>query len=336
MVQYSFRDAVMTKYPWPVPPGASGTPVWTGKGFLLEGKDCPVLSYSPGSSGWTDELTSFCEDTAGATHPVECSSRRDAIEQLKQHVGGKTPVILEVGSSSGFMLKEIQKNLPYAHLIGSDYVGGPLRKLAANMPGVPLLQFDLAECPLPDESVDAIVSLHVLEHIPNDVRAVGHLYRILKPGGKAVIEVPAGPHLYDMYDRLMMHQRRYALSGLCSILHDVGFEIVRKSHLGCFVYPAFALLKRWHHRNGEKRNEKECEERVAKDLQGTAHSRMLELAMRAEAWLGKWISYPVGMRCLVTVEKPTVVRSREVGGDAMKAERATRWPHTGKQQRRVA
>jgi ubiquinone/menaquinone biosynthesis C-methylase UbiE len=38
-----------------------------------------------------------------------------------------------------------------------------------------------------------------LEHIEDDREAIKQVYRILKPGGVAVIEVPAGPQLFDIF-----------------------------------------------------------------------------------------------------------------------------------------
>src|SRR5205085_10979289 len=123
------------------------------------------------------------------------------------------PVILAVGCSSAFLHRDLRRELPDASIIGADYVRGPLDDLHRSMPDIPLLQFDLVQCPLPSESVDVVVLLNVLEHIENDAGAMEQVARILKPGGAAVIEVPAGPHLYDVYDKVLMHFRRYRSSG---------------------------------------------------------------------------------------------------------------------------
>ncbi len=109
---------------------------------------------------------------------------------------------------------------------------------------MPLLQFDLRDCPLPDNSVDAVLMLNVLEHIDHDGLAMHHVRRVLRPGGVAVIEVPAGPELYDVYDELLMHYRRYTARGLRSLIEGCGLEVVRFTHLGALLYPAFYVVKR--------------------------------------------------------------------------------------------
>src|SRR5262249_46804746 len=181
--------------------------------------------------------TSFHETNAGSDHFMTRASLGHALRQVKKHARGPAPVILEVGCSTGFLVEALRRELPHAQVIGSDYVRGPLERLAARMPDVPLLQFNLVKCPLPDVSVDVAVLLNVLEHIEDDAGALRQLYRIVKPGGAVVLEVPAGPHLYDVYDKVLMHFRRYQLSALRQLLQRTGFAVAHASSMGAFLYP---------------------------------------------------------------------------------------------------
>lgn len=65
------------------------------------------------------------------------------------------------------------------------YVGGNLEL----KPNVGLLM-DIATPPIGPDAFDAIICLHVLEHVEEDLKAIGELYRVLKPGGWAIIAVP--------------------------------------------------------------------------------------------------------------------------------------------------
>lgn len=49
---------------------------------------------------------------------------------------------------------------------------------------------DLTAAPFPDDSFDAILCSHVLEHIPDDRTAFAELFRILRPGGAALLLTP--------------------------------------------------------------------------------------------------------------------------------------------------
>jgi SAM-dependent methyltransferase len=261
------------------------------------------LGYGVQHSNWTDELTTFHEEYAGQHHFIDCASRRHAIQQIRRFVKVSDPVILEVGCSSGFLLRDLRASFPQAFLIGSDYVRGPLDALAARMPDLPLLQFDLVQCPLPSNSLDAVVLLNVLEHIEEHERALRQIYRILRPGGVAIIEVPAGPHLYDAYDSVLTHCRRYTLGELRQLSERAGFRALKASHLGFFLYPAFSGTKKAGRRLLSAPPEVQ-KAWVAEKIRQTRRSPILDAVMTAELALGRVIHYGVGIRCLLTCEKP--------------------------------
>ena len=50
--------------------------------------------------------------------------------------------------------------------------------------------FDITELPLPSNSVDIIICYHILEHVPNDSKAMSELYRVVKPNGTILLQVP--------------------------------------------------------------------------------------------------------------------------------------------------
>jgi len=66
-----------------------------------------------------------------------------------------------------------------------------LRYVTADLdPGKGELQLDLTALDLPDAAFDAVLCSHVLEHVPDDARAMRELRRILAPGGWALVMVP--------------------------------------------------------------------------------------------------------------------------------------------------
>jgi SAM-dependent methyltransferase len=289
---------------FPPPPGASDPVLWSGGAFEVGERRKPVLAYALGSeSGWNDDLTSFHENLAGKDHYIDRASRANAVRCLKKFTPGTPPTIIDIGCSSGFMLRDLRAAMPAANLIGSDYIAGPLDALAAEMPDVPFIQFDLMDCPLPDRFVDGICLLNVLEHVPDDERAVKHLYRILRPGGVVAIEVPSGPDLYDVYDKQLMHFRRYRMADLEKMVRAAGFEAAEKSHLGFFLYPAFRFVK--------KRNQKFLDAPadvqraiVAKNIQASQRNPLMDALMQVEAAMRGALYYPVGIRCLLVARRP--------------------------------
>jgi len=49
---------------------------------------------------------------------------------------------------------------------------------------------DICKLPFKDNEFDIILCNHVLEHIPDDTKAMQELYRVLKPGGTGVFQIP--------------------------------------------------------------------------------------------------------------------------------------------------
>jgi len=52
------------------------------------------------------------------------------------------------------------------------------------------IRLDLQAIELPDASVDIVLTPHVLEHVPDTDKALGELFRVLKPGGHVFLQVP--------------------------------------------------------------------------------------------------------------------------------------------------
>lgn len=53
-----------------------------------------------------------------------------------------------------------------------------------------MIKLDIQNIDLPDASVDAVLTPHVLEHVPDTEKSLAELYRILAPGGHLFLEIP--------------------------------------------------------------------------------------------------------------------------------------------------
>lgn len=96
--------------------------------------------------------------------------------------------------------------------------------------------FDITSIDAPDNKYNTIVCYHVLEHIPEDKKAMSELYRILKPGGCCYIQTPFKEgNIYEdssitsPEERLKHfeqedHVRIYSVNGLAERLNNVGFH----------------------------------------------------------------------------------------------------------------
>lgn len=98
---------------------------------------------------------------------------------------------------------------------------------------------DICALPFEDNSYDFILCNHVLEHIPNDLKAMEELYRVLKPGGTAILQVPLEEdrektfeddsitdqqertRIFGQYDHVRVYGQDYYKR-----LQEVGFEAI--------------------------------------------------------------------------------------------------------------
>jgi len=290
-------------FPWPATPESAAPPTWKGDFFSCGGRASRVLAYEARESNWSEDLTRMHEALAGRGHPMSLASWSLATESMRRLPDDPSTVVLDVGCSSGFVLEDLRRVLPRAGLIGADYLPGPLGALGDRLAGVPLLQFDLRQCPLLDACLDGVTCLNVLEHIDDDRKALGHIHRILKPGGIAHIEVPAGPGLYGTYDRYLGHHRRYRARDLAAMARSLGFGIERLTHIGFLVFPAFWAAKKRDRLRGPRADAEEGWI-VMREMRATRDSRILGALTRLELAASRRLSYPWGIRAVAVLRKP--------------------------------
>ncbi len=102
---------------------------------------------------------------------------------------------------------------------------------------------DICNLPFQDNQYDIIFCNHVLEHIPNDTKAMQELFRVLKPSGMAILQIPQDlsrattysndaitnqkerAQIFGQYD----HVRIYGLDYFDK-LRSIGFKVVEEDY----------------------------------------------------------------------------------------------------------
>jgi hypothetical protein len=129
--------------------------------------------------------------------------------------------------------------------------------------------------------------------------------RVLRPGGRAVIVVPAGPSNYDYYDRFLGHERRYARGELARKARGAGFEVLEDAHLGVPIYPAFWAVKQRNRRRFDALQGQALEAKVRQDIARTTDSGLGRIACALEErMLALGIRLPFGIRGLTVLRRP--------------------------------
>jgi SAM-dependent methyltransferase len=150
--------------------------------------------------------------------------------------------VLEVGCGNGNVLRFLEQACPPGTVVGMDYFAEGLR-LARKRCGCPLVQADLARPPF-GEDFHAIGIFDVLEHLPEDVTVLRHLWRMLRPGGALLLTVPANPSLWSDFDEASGHCRRYEEEELGRKLREAGFEVLHLTPYMASIFPLVWLSRR--------------------------------------------------------------------------------------------
>jgi SAM-dependent methyltransferase len=162
------------------------------------------------------------------------------LELIGPHVNGR---ILEVGAGRGTYSTYFADHGHLTALEPSKAHSTALRERLKDYPNVVVITAQLDGTAAPG-SYDTVVLLNVLEHIPDDHRALGDIYESLAPGGKMVLWVPAFESLYGKFDQRIGHYRRYRRNELLALVHKVGFQKVTAKYTNMPGFVAWWLIVR--------------------------------------------------------------------------------------------
>ena len=87
------------------------------------------------------------------------------------------------------------------------------------------------------------MSLDVIEHLQDDLRALRELRRVVAPGGALLITVPAYQWLWSGHDEINHHHRRYTRRSLQRVAEQAGWETVRTTYFNSLLLPVAIVLR---------------------------------------------------------------------------------------------
>src|SRR5262249_3534349 len=144
---------------------------------------------------------------------------------------------LDVGTSTGANLR-LPRDCGFGHVRGLDMSPDAIRFCAAKGFG-PVQQGSVCAMPFASASFDLVLATDIIEHVDDDALALAQITRVLAPGGRALITVPAFPSLWGLQDEVSLHKRRYRLRPLVDLVRRAGLQ---PSHAFYFNYVLFAPI----------------------------------------------------------------------------------------------
>jgi ubiquinone/menaquinone biosynthesis C-methylase UbiE len=151
-------------------------------------------------------------------------------------------VLLDCGAGTGRFAKEMER---YCRVLVLDDHHEALVYLKQRFKAEQILSLAGDKVPLPDSSLECVTALDVLEHTPDDSAVVEGFHRLLKPGGVALVTVPASMALWSDWDTALHHYRRYSRAQLTALFRSGKWEIMHVNYTNVAVYPAVWFARKW-------------------------------------------------------------------------------------------
>ncbi|MGH3966933.1 MAG: class I SAM-dependent methyltransferase [Mycobacterium sp.] len=186
---------------------------------------------------WASPIGSLLYDSAQTLARRLLAVWQHPVDWLNIPPGG---IALDVGSGPGTVTASLARAAgPGGLALGVDISKPMLARAvrAESGPQVGFLRADAQRLPLRDDTVDAVVSIAVLQLIPDPVAALSEIARVLRPGGRLAVMVPTAGRAARLSRMLpITGAHAFGEDEIGDILEDRGFVSVRTKNVGTFQW----------------------------------------------------------------------------------------------------
>jgi len=224
--------------------------------------------------------------------------RRFVEPLVAQAAAGRRPRILDCGCGTGHNLLMLGR---HGTAYGIDLTWAGLQ-YARGMGRKSIARATVAELPFGEGRFGLVTSFDVLYSLPDEIErvAIAEMYRVLEPGGTAIVNVAALDALRGNHSVLSAEIRRYSKPDLTRRLEAAGFEVTRASYTNFTILPLVAAI-RFRQRLAGAHVETEEEIAVPPAPLNLALSGVLAL----EAAALRVVNMPLGTSLLAVARKPS-------------------------------
>lgn len=147
--------------------------------------------------------------------------------------------VLDAGCGTGGLILRLQARHPGWTLAGIDFMA-----LACTLarqrcgPAVEVREASITALPFADASFDAVVSADVVCQVMDPEVAAAEFLRVLRPGGRVVVNVPAYRWMWSYHDDSCQTKHRYTRPEVAALLRGAGFADVTTTHWNALPFPA--------------------------------------------------------------------------------------------------
>jgi SAM-dependent methyltransferase len=214
--------------------------------------------------------------------------------------GRSSPTLLDCGCGTGANVGWLRN---YGTAYGFDLTWNGL-VLGRRLGRVGLSRASIAAIPFSDATIDVATSFDVFQCLPDAVEraALGELWRVLKPGGRLILNVAALDVLRGHHAALSEEVRRYTPAGLREVVEGAGFTVDRLTFLNASLLPVMLpvrVMQRW--RSGDALAPSEFDITVPP----APINAVLTALVRVEAAALRVVDMPLGSSLLCHARKPS-------------------------------
>lgn len=222
----------------------------------------------------------------------------DVLERVFRDPAGRPARVLDMGCGPGNLLDGLRRRWPAC--IGADYSEDALR-FCRSRDHLSVFRADFQALPLRSNSVDLITSIDVLEHLADDRPAFAEIARVLRPGGRVLISVPAFQFLWGEHDTLYGHHRRYRVPEVRERLERVGLTVERATYFEPLWMAPLLLYRNLKKivARGARLDERDDFVPLFAPL-----NTLLREAVAAERFVLRFTNLPFGVTLLALARKP--------------------------------
>jgi SAM-dependent methyltransferase len=214
--------------------------------------------------------------------------------------------LLDAGCGTGANVDLLQR---FGRAFGFDFSETGVR-LGREAGRTRLARATVTAAPFPSGVFDVVTSFDVLYSLQDDEEraALREMYRLLRPGGYAVINVAAMEMLRGDHSVLGREVRRYSRGVLRNHVTDAGFTVVRLTYAFATLFAPLAVSRAWQRRRGLVR-EDDARAQNEISVPSAPVNALLTGVLRLEAaWLRRF-DVPFGSSLLCVARKPTAART---------------------------
>jgi ubiquinone/menaquinone biosynthesis C-methylase UbiE len=211
-----------------------------------------------------------------------------------------TELLADCGAGTGIFADEMRA---VCKVMAVDDFEESLKLLEARLGKDAVLKGSCTALPLADGSVDVLTALDVIEHVQDDRASVNEFLRVLRPGGIAVITVPALMSLWSDWDLTLRHFRRYDARTLRKII-PAQFEILHLNYINVAVLPLVFFVRKFRafkQRLGFKINSRSEDQIPPEWLNRFLQWQFVRLACQQA------VRFPAGVGLLAVLRKKTAL-----------------------------